>query len=193
MSERQIYRRRGKRVMDLMVAVPLGLLLIPISLVVGTLIKLEDGGPIIFSQERVGRDGKAFTLRKFRSMPVGSPNIPSVQASALATTAIGKLLRRTSLDELPQIVSVLQGNMSIVGPRPAMPTQTVLLSLRAANGSIGLRPGLTGLAQVRSYDGMTDESKAFWDAEYLHHVQLKTDIVVLGGTVRYLTRQPPRY
>ena len=187
------YERKGKRIVDLLLAVPLAILSAPLAAVVSLLVWAEDRGPAIFRQERVGRDGTHFTIRKFRTMPVNTADVPSADASSLEITHVGRVLRRTSLDEIPQIVSVLNGDMSVVGPRPPIPAQQNLVLLRRQSGSLRLRPGLTGLAQVSSFDGMTDEEKTAWDTCYAETISLATDLRILLRTIGYLLRKPPQY
>lgn len=187
------YERTGKRVVDLMIAVAVALVSAPFALALAVLIRTEDGGPAIFSQERVGKDGRAFTLRKFRTMPVNTAQVPSSEASTLRVTRIGKMLRRTSLDEIPQIMSVISGNMSLVGPRPPLACQMGLIEMRRTNGALRLRPGLTGLAQVNAYDGMSEKEKAAWDGCYARQVTLLQDVRVAVCTFGYLLNKPPRY
>jgi len=160
---------------------------------VAVAIRLGDGGPALFRQERAGRDGRRFVLLKFRSMPVGTAHVPSTDATTLPVTAVGRLLRRTNLDELPQLLNILAGEMSVVGPRPALATQEELLALRRANGAIGCRPGLTGLAQVSARDGMTVAEKAACDGAYADRLGLWTDLGIIARTVGYLFRPPPVY
>ena len=187
------YARFGKRALDLIITLPVTILLAPVAVVVSALIRAEDRGPAIFRQERVGAGGRFFTLRKFRTMPIDTPNVPSGDAHQLRVTRIGRLLRRTSLDEIPQLLSVVAGDMTLVGPRPAIPQQEGLIRLRSRNGSLDLKPGLTGLAQVNSYDGMPEEAKARWDGEYATTMSLCGDARILVRTIGYLTRKPPQY
>ena len=188
-----LYERRIKRLFDVVLAVPVAILLAPLAAIVAIFIKSEDNGPILFKQERVGRNGDLFILRKFRSMPVDTENVESGKAHALKVTRVGSILRRTSLDEIPQLASVFIGDMSVVGPRPPIPAQVDLVELRRANGSIELKPGLTGLAQVNSYDGMTPESKAEWDRTYLKSISPLSDAKIIVLTVGYLLKKPPQY
>lgn len=188
-----LYRSGGKRSLDFL-ASAIGLVITaPICLVIAIAIRIDDGGPAIFTQERVGRGGKPFHIHKFRSMPVGNPHIPSAHADALPITLVGRFLRRSNLDEIPQLVNVLMGTMSLVGPRPALPSQVVLIGLRRENGAIAELPGLTGLAQVSGYDGMTDDVKASFDGQYSESASLKADMSILFRTIHYLMSPPPRY
>lgn len=188
-----IYARFGKRIFDLLVTLPVAILLAPLALLIGVVIRIEDRGPAIFRQERVGRHGRRLIVRKFRTMPVDTPHVPSGEAQDLSVTRTGRVLRRTSLDEIPQLISIVQGDMSLVGPRPALPQQEALIELRRANGAQGLKPGLTGLAQVNSYDGMPESEKAQWDGAYARGLGFREDCRILFKTIGYLTHKPPQY
>lgn len=176
-----------------MVAGPTLLLLAPLLLLLGAAVRLEDGGPALFRQSRLGRDGRPLTLLKFRSMPVTTASLPKAVAAGLQVTRVGRLLRRTNLDELPQLWNIVLGDMSIVGPRPALPVQQTLLALRAANGADRVRPGLTGLAQVSSYSQMPETEKAALDGAYASRVTLLGDVGIILRTFRYLLSPPPAY
>jgi len=182
-----------KRLGDVVVVFILLILISPLLFVIALFIKLHDGGPFIFRQKRIGKNGIEFQFMKFRSMPVNTPNVVSTQASVLKVTPIGKLIRRTNLDEIPQFINVLKGDMSIIGPRPSLPSQTSLLELRKQNGSINLCPGLTGWAQVNAYDYMPEEEKASLDGEYYQKFGLWMDLRIILGTIKYFTKKPPVY
>lgn len=188
-----MYERLGKRLLDLVVAAAGLVVLSPVLVVVGASIWLEDRGPALFRQQRSGARGVPFVLLKFRSMPVSTPNVPSSEAGSLQITRVGRFIRRASLDELPQLVNVVRGDMSLVGPRPALPSQSDVLELRLANRSARLRPGLTGLAQLNSYDDMSVEEKVAWDGRYAARVTLRADLELLAKTPAYLLRPPPAY
>lgn len=188
-----MYKRFLKRSLDIGLAGCALLVLSPLLALVALAIRLEDSGPVFFVQERVGRDGRKFRLIKFRSMPVETRDVPSANAASLAVTRVGRIIRRTNIDELPQLINILRGDMSIVGPRPALPAQGGLLDLRAGNGAAACRPGLTGAAQVNSYDGMSDAEKARWDGWYSEHVGFVTDLRIILRTFVYLMRPPPAY
>jgi len=187
------YESRGKRILDLFGAIVGGVLLSPVYVVTALAIRIGDRGPSLFRQRRVGLDGEEFTFLKFRSMPVDTPNVESAEAADLVTTRVGAFIRRTSIDELPQLLNVVIGDMSLVGPRPPIPSQRDLVEARRAAGVLRLRPGLTGLAQVQGYDGMPDPEKVEWDRDYADHVTLWGDVRILLQTIRYLGRTPPRY
>jgi O-antigen biosynthesis protein WbqP len=189
----KIYRRVGKRLVDIAGAVVALIVAAPVMAVAAIAIRLHDGGPALFRQQRIGRNGRPFTLLKFRSMPVGTPAVPSAEARLLPFTPVGSLIRRTNIDELPQLLNVLAGEMSLVGPRPALAAQYELLALRAANGAMDCRPGLTGQAQVTAYDGMPVHEKAKLDGEYAAGISPLADARIVLRTVGYLTRRPPVY
>lgn len=188
-----LYARHGKRLFDVLASAVALVALSPIFLLIGVWIRLEDRGPAIFRQTRVGRHGATFTLLKFRSMPVATPQLASSGAEHLPVTWVGSLIRRTNLDELPQLLNILLGQMSVVGPRPPIPGQESLIRLRRDNGALALRPGLTGLAQVSSYDGMPETEKAELDGRYAARISLPGDLAIIRRTVGYLGRRPPRY
>jgi O-antigen biosynthesis protein WbqP len=132
-----------KRLSDITLAILLMILLAPIYLILALVIKVQDGGAAIFRQKRIGKNGVEFLLYKFRSMPENMPNVESKETQKLQITTFGKFIRRTNLDELPQFYNVLKGDMSFIGPRPPISTQTDLIKLRRENGSLKMLPGLT--------------------------------------------------
>lgn len=161
------------------------MLLFPL-LIVGLAIRLESPGPAIFKQVRMGRGGTKFLIFKFRTMRVDAPN--EVATRDLVDpenyiTKIGAFLRRTSLDELPQLLNILRGEMSVVGYRPVCVTETELNELRATLGVFAIRPGLTGLAQVQGRDNITFREKARIEAEYVRHCNIRMDLWCLIKTV----------
>ncbi len=159
------------RVLDFFFSL-LGLMLgLPI-LIVLTVIGVFDTGAPIFTQERVGRNKKPFTLVKFRTMKKGTASVASHLASANAITPFGNFLRKTKLDELPQLWNVLKGEMSLVGPRPCLFNQEELISEREQRGVFNARPGITGLAQVNDIDMSTPELLAETDAKMLASLTL---------------------
>lgn len=181
----QIYRTTIKRIFDAFFGVLLLICLSPLMLVLAIWIKLDSKGPVLFKQERVGRNGKRFTIYKFRSM---SDDAPHQMATSEFDTALsyitrsGQLMRKTSLDELPQLVNVVKGEMSFIGPRPLIPKEEKVLRLRHANGADGVAPGITGLAQVRGRDEVTDVQKANYDGEYANNISFVGDFAILAKT-----------
>jgi len=188
-----MYQSLGKRFFDVLCAACSLVLLSPLIVAVSLAILLFDPGPLLFSHERIGRNGVPFRFYKFRSMPVGTPKVPSDRLGDVRLTPIGRFIRRTNIDELPQLINILKGDMSVVGPRPSLPDQLELIDLRRLNGSLALRPGLTGLAQVRSFNGMSHEQKAAFDSEYARSISLLFDLVIIYQTFIYLFTPPPTY
>lgn len=161
------------RLIDLLIAT-LGLLFgLPILLLI-LLIGLLDTGSPLFFQTRVGRHQKPFTLVKFRTMKIGSASVATHLADSSAVTKIGSILRRTKLDELPQLWNVLKGDMSIVGPRPCLFNQTELIAEREMRGVYLVRPGITGLAQIEGIDMSTPKFLAEIDARMLDKLSIRT-------------------
>ncbi len=182
-----------KRLFDLTTSIILLMVLFPLLLVTALIIIAQDGGNPIFKQKRIGENGKEFVFFKFRSMPINTPNVQSNEVSKLKITPFGKLLRRTNIDELPQLLNILNGTMSFIGPRPCIPSQLELITLRQKNGSIKVRPGLTGWAQVNSYDFMSNIAKADFDYFYFCNMSLTLDVKIVLKTLTYLTKKPPTY
>ena len=188
-----MYKRFGKRTLDILLSGVALLIFSPLMLLIALAIRLEDGGPVLFRQVRVGRDRKPFTILKFRSMPIDTGDIPSAQARYVRITRVGAFIRRTNIDELPQLINIFRGDMSIVGPRPALPAQEELCAMREAKGVFRCKPGLTGLAQINAYDGMPDAEKAAWDAQYCSNVTFIGDLKIILDTFGYLLKPPPTY
>ena len=181
----------GKRIFDILVSMGLLCVLAVPMLVVAVLIRCETPGRAIFCQRRIGRDLKPFTVLKFRTMHVGTP--PMLCSSELSeevrgrsVTRIGRFLRRTGLDELPQLLNVLYGDMSLIGPRPLIAREGSMHALRAMLGATAIRPGITGLAQVMGRDDSGDGARAYYDALYARYASPAMDARILLSTVRVL-------
>jgi lipopolysaccharide/colanic/teichoic acid biosynthesis glycosyltransferase len=171
-----------KRGLDILLAVPALIVLSPVFAVCALAIRLDSSGPALFRQTRVGRGGQPFTLFKFRTMHVGTPNLSTremQQQGKSPITRCGAFLRRFSLDELPQLWNVLRGEMSLVGPRPALPSQIVVNSLRQQAGVEELLPGITGWAQINGRDEISDDAKVAFDAYYRENQSLGLDMKIL--------------
>lgn len=173
-----------KRLFDLLLGGVAALVLVLPILVVAFLVRLTSNGPVLYWSDRVGRQNKIFRMPKFRSMRVGTPAVATHLLSdpKVYLTPIGSFLRKSSLDELPQLWSILKGDMSFVGPRPALFNQDDLIALRAECGVHELVPGLTGWAQVNGRDELPIPEKVKLDAEYLRHRSLGFDIYILWLT-----------
>ncbi|MER9260591.1 sugar transferase [Mesorhizobium sp. M0619] len=175
--------REPKRAFDLAVAALLLPLASPFVLLAMLAIRTTSPGPALFSQTRVGQHGVPFACHKLRTMVVGTPSLPSHQAPAMSVTAVGKVLRKFKIDELPQLWNVLKGEMSLVGPRPCLPTQTELIERRRQLGVLAALPGITGLAQMRGIDMSDPKLCAETDAEYLRGASIGLDVKILLGTI----------
>jgi O-antigen biosynthesis protein WbqP len=180
-----------KRFFDLVLAVAAGLVLLLPVMLVALAVRLTSKGPALYWSDRVGRNNVIFKMPKFRSMRVGTPAVAThLLADARShLTPIGSFLRKSSLDELPQLWSILVGDMSFVGPRPALFNQQDLIALRAAQGVHTLVPGLTGWAQVNGRDELLIPDKVKLDVAYLQQQSLSFDIRILWLTlVKVVTR-----
>ncbi|RPE35676.1 sugar transferase [Kitasatospora cineracea] len=173
-----------KRGGDLAVTVLAGIIAVPLGLLIALLIRATTGGPVIFRQTRTGRHGREFAILKFRTMRdkrhEDEPDAPRI-------TRLGALLRKTSLDELPQLWNVLRGDMGVIGPRPTLPEQVVHYSDRQ-RGRLAVRPGLTGWAQVRGRNSITWPERIELDLWYIEHHSLTLDLRILALTVKVLLR-----
>lgn len=175
-----------KRLMDILFSLVALIVLSPVMAVIALLVRLTSPGPAIFRQMRSGKALKEFEIYKFRTMYITAPgNIPTHQLSGAQSyiTPVGAFLRRTSLDELPQLLNILKGDMSIVGPRPPLPTQYDLIEAREGLGANALRPGLTGWAQINGRDELPIEVKAGYDGEYVRRMSFFFDLRCIIGTV----------
>ena len=175
-----------KALMDRVLALLALVVLSPLFLLIATWIKLDSKGPVFFTQRRTGQFKQEFQLIKFRTMRHDTPSeVPTHlmhQASSYITKS-GLFLRKTSLDELPQLLNVLQGSMSLVGPRPSLWNQADLIALRDSQGVHRVKPGITGYAQVKGRDELPIPEKAALDAYYVSHLTLWLDVTILFLTV----------
>jgi len=174
-----------KRLLDILLSL-IAIILFAVPLViVGIAIKFNSNGPILFKQQRVGKNGVHFEIYKFRSMYIETPNVSTETLGdpTIYITPVGRFLRKTSLDELPQLFNILKGDMSIVGPRPALYNQYELIEMRDKAGVNRVRPGLTGYAQVMGRDFISDEKKVEYDQYYLDNIGLCFDLKIIRMTV----------
>jgi len=157
----------------------------PLFIVIAVLIKIDDPGPAIFTQKRVGKDKELFKLYKFRSMKTNTPDIPThlLENPQQYISKVGGFLRKTSLDELPQIWNIFKGDMSIIGPRPALWSQDDLIEERDKYGANDVRPGLTGWAQINGRDELEIPVKAKLDGEYIKKLSFAFDVKCFFGTI----------
>ncbi|SOZ13902.1 Glycosyl transferase possibly involved in lipopolysaccharide synthesis [Cupriavidus taiwanensis] len=180
-----------KRIVDLCLALVAGIVLLVPFLIVALLVKLTSPGPVLYWSDRVGQGNRTFRMPKFRSMKINTPVVAThLLADANAhLTPIGGFLRRSSLDEIPQLWSILRGDMSFVGPRPALYNQDDLIALRTEKGVHEIRPGLTGWAQVNGRDDLPIPVKVAYDVEYLSRQSLMFDgKIILLTALKVLRR-----
>lgn len=171
-----------KRVFDFLLTLlgmPVLLIFLPI---IAILILADSSGPVLFKQQRVGLGQRPFMLYKFRTMKVGTGDLPSHVAGEKNITAVGKWLRRTKLDELPQLLNVFKGEMSFVGPRPCLPSQTELVQAREELGVFNVRPGITGVAQIEGLDMSHPTKLAQKDFQYCQKMSLLLDLQIVWAT-----------
>ena len=179
-----------KRLLDIVLVLASLPVAVPVALIIAIAIKLDSPGPVIYYSERIGKDGKPFTMPKFRSMAVGSPIVEAEKFSTADhyITRVGAFIRKTSLDEIPQFWSVLKGDMSLVGPRPLLPIETHVLELRRASGVDKLIPGISGWAQINGRDELSIERKAELDGEYVQRLSFLFDVKCFVGTIFKVAR-----
>ena len=181
------YRDFFKRVCDVTFSLIAIIILALPMLIVALLIKIDSPEePVLFKQVRVGKNDVLFTIFKFRSMNKDAPHqmaTENFENPEAYITSVGKVIRKTSLDELPQLFNVLKGDMSIIGPRPLIPTEKKVLALRDETGASQILPGITGLAQVHGRDEVTDENKAAYDGKYAINIGLLLDLSIFLRTI----------
>ncbi|MCQ6659445.1 sugar transferase [Leuconostoc citreum] len=179
------YRKVVKRLLDLLLAIPMLIILLIPLIIVGIIIKLTSEGPVLFIQERYGRNSKPFALYKFRSMTNKAPVKANSEFEDITSyvTTFGMFIRKTSVDELPQLWNIIKGDMSFIGPRPLAETDKEVLLLRKQNGADQVLPGISGLAQVNGRNNLSDEDKAAYDAKYARAVSVTLDFSIIIATI----------
>ncbi len=161
------------------------IILSPVLIITSILIKAESKGPVIFKQKRPGINNKIFNIYKFRSMRIDTPDLATDKIEATVfITKTGRFIRRTSIDELPQLFNILKGDMSVVGPRPALYNQYELIEKRTNANVHTVKPGITGLAQVMGRDNITDDQKVQYDKFYVENQSFVLDMYILYKTVK---------
>lgn len=181
-----VYKRYVKRLLDIFLSALGMIILSPAFVIVAILVKLDSPGPLLFKQKRVGKDKSHFSMYKFRSMRADAPgNVPThkLLTPDQYITRVGRILRRTSLDELPQLWNILVGDMSVIGPRPALWNQDDLIAERDKYGANDVRPGLTGWAQINGRDELEIPVKAALDGEYVRKMSFLFDVRCFFGTI----------
>ncbi|MBR3588526.1 MAG: sugar transferase [Clostridia bacterium] len=176
-----------KRFFDFIFSLLALIILSPVILVLSLLVLISSGRPVIFKQERVGYKNRLFTIYKFRTMKNGMRQTKTEDLTDEEVendiTLIGRILRKLSIDELPQLLNILKGDMSFVGPRPLIPQEKEIRKLREKYNVFSVRPGITGWAQVNGRDFISDEQKALLDKEYVENHSLMMDIKIMFKTV----------
>ena len=181
-----MYKHFLKRVIDFILSLIGLIVLSPVFIILCIWIKLDSKGPIFFRQKRVGKHKKHFNILKFRTMYIDTPkDMPTHMLSNpdQYITKAGKFLRKTSLDELPQIINILKGEMAIIGPRPALWNQDDLIAERDKYGANDIKPGLTGWAQINGRDELEIDVKAALDGEYVRRMSFPFDVKCFFGTI----------
>lgn len=181
-----MYQNFIKRTLDIILSL-MGILVLALPmLIVALVIKIDDPGPAIFKQKRVGKNKKLFMLYKFRSMKLNTPDIPThlLENPDQYISKVGKFIRKTSIDELPQLFNILKGDMSVIGPRPALWNQDDLIAERDKYRANDVRPGLTGWAQINGRDELEIPVKAKLDGEYIEKLSFGFDLKCFFGTIR---------
>ncbi len=179
-----MYKNFLKRLIDIFLSL-CGIVVLALPmLIIAVVIKIDDPGPAIFKQKRVGKNKELFWLYKFRSMKVSTPDIPTHQLEnpEQYISRVGNFIRRTSLDELPQLFNIFMGKMSVVGPRPALWNQDDLIAERDKYGANSVRPGLTGWAQINGRDELEIPDKAALDGVYIEKMSFLFDLKCFFGT-----------
>lgn len=172
-----------KRKLDIVVSGLFLIVLIPLFISIAIFIKIESPGPVFFTQKRVGKNNKLFLIYKFRTMKVGTPDLATHLINPKQhVTKVGSILRKTSLDELPQLYNILQGDLSLVGPRPALYNQYDLIDMRTAKGIDRIQPGLTGLAQINGRDDISNMEKVHFDYVYMQNRSIIFDLHIIIKT-----------
>lgn len=187
-----MYKKYIKRFLDIALSAVGLIILSPLFLLIAIAIKADSPGPVLFRQKRVGICKTHFHILKFRTMRMDTPgDTPThmLEDPGRYITKTGKFLRRTSLDELPQIINILKGDMSIIGPRPALWNQYDLIDERDKYGANNVRPGLTGWAQINGRDELEIPVKARLDGEYVKRLGFRFDCVCFVGTIRSVARR----
>lgn len=192
MRESGVYQKYLKNLLDRILALIGTAALSWLLLLLSIAVRLDSPGPVFFRQKRVGKNGTYFYIYKFRTMRIDTPHdMPThlLNNPDLFITRVGRFLRKTSLDELPQLFNILKGDMALVGPRPALWNQEDLLLERERYGANSVRPGLTGWAQIHGRDELPIRKKAELDGYYVHHIQFGMDLVCLWKTAGAVLRQ----
>lgn len=184
-SSESIYQKYIKTIIDVLFASLLTVALLPLLALIAVSVKLTSSGPVLFKQLRYGKNSEQFWIYKFRTMQIDAPILADQDFynKDKYLTPIGKFLRSTSLDELPQLINILDGDMRFIGPRPLSDTDIEVISARLENGADLIKPGITGYAQVKGRNTIDNEQKAYLDSVYAENISLKFDVWIIFQTV----------
>ncbi|ALI34081.1 hypothetical protein AO080_04265 [Weissella cibaria] len=180
-----MYQKYIKTIIDVLFASLLTVALLPLLALIAVSVKLTSSGPVLFKQLRYGKNSEQFWIYKFRTMQIDAPILADQDFynKDKYLTPIGKFLRSTSLDELPQLINILDGDMSFIGPRPLSDTDIEVISARLENGADLIKPGITGYAQVNGRNTIDNEQKAYLDSVYAENISLEFDVWIIFQTV----------
>lgn len=193
-----MYQHFFKRILDLIIGILVMPLLLLLVVIIGPIIYLEDKGPIFYNAPRVGKDGKQFTMYKFRSMKVNAPDLTMPDGSTYngaddpRMTKIGAFLRRTSLDEMPQFLNVVIGNMSVIGPRPDLERETELYQGNEGEKLL-VKPGITGYAAAYGRNSLPWHDRLAMDVHYVHNISFAFDVKIFFHTIAVVFKQEGVY
>ena len=183
-----IYEKYIKRGLDVLLSTGAIIVLSPLMLITAILVRVKLGSPVLFKQERPGRDGKLFTIYKFRTMLPPKEGQNSVEHDKERLTPFGKRLRASSLDELPELINIIKGDMSVVGPRPLL-TQYLSRYTPEQARRHEVRPGFTGLAQVNGRNAISWEEKFEWDIKYVDNITFSGDVKIVLNTIKTVLKK----
>lgn len=193
-----MYKKFIKRILDLIICILILPIFLILYIVIGILIKIEDGGPIFYKGNRIGKDCKVFKMYKFRSMKVNAPNILNKDGSTYNSknddrvTKIGKFIRETSMDEIPQIINVIKGEMSLIGPRASL-EETLNTYKDDERAKMKVRPGITGYTQAYYRNGLTVREKRLKDAWYAENLTFMLDCKIFFKTIQTVVKRENIY
>ena len=184
-KQNSFYSKYGKRIVDLLISIPAIILISPVIMVVAFLVKIKLGSPVIFSQLRPGKDGKIFRLYKFRTMTDKRDESGELLEDKYRLTSFGKKLRASSLDELPELINIIKGDMGLVGPRPLL-VEYLNLYTKEESRRHDVRPGLTGLAQISGRNAADWDERLKHDVYYVDHLSFWNDLRILFFTFKVI-------